>query len=340
MSQPPPFDQDEPRRRTRPTRGRERRSAPKTESGSRPRLDGDGGVLDKLPKWAVPAGIGVIVLLVLLLVVRSCSGGGGGGDAGACLTGLAEHLPADVEVVEGTDFVQARNAGWTTDASLEEIGVALAETGVIPDPVTEKYRINRLATPEQFEGRTGLAPDDVACSLGSGTRFALSGSFDPPAVNGSQAGADADLAASEDRLGVDLGGGDPKALLEPVQGGGLATDESMIEAIERLRAGGAYSVVVQRGDGENGRALAAGIGAGGNAEERTVVLAWVYADEDAANGGRPEIVSRVNGVLQGTVSITSSDLQVDGGVVTATIPSRSAPMLQDLESVPLVDAAD
>jgi len=296
-------------------------------------------VLAGLPRWVLPAGAGVVVLLVLLLVLRSCGGGSSSSDAGACLTDLAEHLPADSDLAYGTDFVQAAGAGWTLDGSLEEIGAAMADTGTIPDPVTAEYRMKPLATPDQFAARTGVDPGEVVCSLGTGTRFVLAGSFDPPAVNGSQAGSDGSLTANEDLLGMDVGRGDPKVLLEPADEP-LADDEAMMAAVELLRDNGAYSVIVQRGDGENGRALAAGVGAGGDSDDRSVVLAWVYGSDDDAKGGRPEIVSRVNSVLKGTVSITAADLELDGSAVTAVVPSRSAPALQELlrQAIPLVDA--
>lgn len=338
MSQTPPFDQDRPPRRARP-RGerkadgdggrtsRDRRRS--TRPGGGAEAGSGGGQTAAVPPWAIPVGIGVVGLLIILVVVRACSGGGGRSDAGPCLTDLADHLPASATAVSGTDFLQASKAGWDADGTLEEIGAALEETGVIPDPVTVEYRINRLATPEQFAARTGMAPDDVECSLSDGARSILSGSFDPPAVNGSQAGADGDVAATADLLAMDPGGGDPEAMLEPLEDA-LADDEPFVESLESLREAGAYSVIVQRGDGENGRALAAGVGAGGNDGERTVLLAWSFADEDDAKAGRPEMVNRVNSVLKGTLSITAADLVVDGNLVTATLPTQSAAPLQDL----------
>ena len=286
-------------------------------------------------------GIGFLMIVLFLVVLRACSGGASRSDAGSCLTDLADHLPATATAAYGTDFVQASKAGWTVDGSLEEIGAALEETGVIPDPVTVEYRINRLATPEQFEARTGMAPDDAECALSEGTRAVLSGSFDPPAVNGSQAGSDGDLAAAEDLLAMDSGRGDPEALLEPADES-LADDEAFVGVLDSLRDEGSYSVIVQRGDGEDGRALAAGVGAGGSGDERTVHLAWAFDNEDDAKAGRPEIVNRVNSVLQGTLSITAADLTVDGDLVTATVPTQSAADLQDLRlrNVRLVDAPE
>lgn len=296
-------------------------------------------MLAGLPPWAIPAAGGFVVLLLLLIVVKSCSGGSSRSDAGACLTELSSRMPAGATAVYGTDFVQASKAGWDLDGSLEEIGAARAETGVIPDPVTRQFRINPLATPEQFEARTGMAPGDVECSLSDGTRSVLSGSFDPPAVNGSQSGADGDLAANEELLAMDIGRGDPKVLLEEADDDGLAGADAFVEVLESLRDEGAYTVIVQRGDGEDGRPLAAGVGAGGSDDDRAVLIAWSFDSEDDAKTGRPEIVNRVNAVLKGTVSITAADLAVDGTLVTATIPTRAAPDLQDLtdRKVRLVD---
>lgn len=345
MPKPPPFDQDEPprsrstaRRRSSgatPDRATDRKGADgsggrtrERPTGGRP--TGDGEATTGLPKWAIPAGIGFVVVVLLLIVLKSCSGGGSRSDAGSCLTELSAHLPATATSAHGTDFVQASRAGWDLDGSLEDIGEAMEATGVIPDPVTAEYRISRLASPEQFEARTGMAPGDVECSLSDGTRSVLSGRFDPPAVNGSQAGSDGDLAAVDDLLTMDPGRGDPKALLEVADDDGLAGDDAFVEVLEALREQGAYSVIVQRGDGEDGRALAAGVGAGGTDDDRTVLLAWSFDSDDDAKAGRPEIVNRVNSVLEGTVSITASELVVDGSLVTATVPSRSAPDLRDL----------
>ena len=56
---------------------------------------------------------------------------------------------------------------------------------------------------------------------------------------------------------MDSGRGDPEALLEPADES-LADDEAFVSVLESLRDEGSYSVIVQRGDGEDGRALAAG----------------------------------------------------------------------------------
>lgn len=353
MSQTP-FDQDRPQRRTRPARDARPRSGDRpdrsrSDAPRRRRPDGDGESnggattegLAGLPRWAVPVGIGVVSLLMILVVVRACSGGGSRSDAGSCLTDLADHLPATATAVYGTDFVQASKAGWPTDGSLEEIGVALEETGVIPDPVTVEYRISRLATTEQFAARTGMAPGDVECALGEPGRAVLSGSFDPPAVNGSQAGSDGNLAATDDLLAMDTGQDDPEALLEEAEAP-LSDVEPVMDVVESLRDAGAYSVILQQGDGEDGRALAAGVGAGGDGDQRTVLLAWSFDDEDAAKAGRPNVVNRVNSVLKGTLSITAADLMVDGSMVTASLPTQSAAPLQDLQlsGARLVDAPD
>lgn len=311
---------------SRPNRNTRRAGAPPEDAGKAG--GGKKSMIESLPRWAIPA-IGIaIVALILFTLVRGC-GTTESSDSGTCLTDLAIHLPADSAVVFGTDLVQARKAGYAEEGSLEEVGASLDATGTIPDPVSTRYRFNQLTTLEQFEARTGIAPGDAECALFTGNRSVLSGSFDPVAVKGSQAGSNGDLAATEDLLAMGTGSADPKALLEPVKNGGLSSDEAMVAVMERLREDGAYSVIVQRGSGGS-RALAAGIGVAGSKDERTVPITWVFKNEDAASAGRSDVVERVNTVLRGTLSIDSTDLVVDGALVTAVIPTVEAPNLNDL----------
>lgn len=55
----------------------------------------------------VGAGVAAAVL-VAVVVVTTRDGGGGGGD---CLSSLADHLPADVVFVRGSDHQRAQEAG-------------------------------------------------------------------------------------------------------------------------------------------------------------------------------------------------------------------------------------
>lgn len=332
--------------RDRPTRSRSKRPAGQSrgnaKAGSRPGGQSSGGsgakgLIEGLPRWALPATGVVIVALILFALVRGC-GSSESSDAGTCLTDLAAHLPADTAVVYGTDLVQARKAGYDEGGPLEEVGASLDATGAIPDPVSARYRFSQLTTLEQFEARTGLSPGDADCTLSATNRSVLSGSFDPVAVKGSQAGANGDLAATEDLLAMGAGSADPKAMLEPASNGGLADNEAMITVLERLREDGAHSVIVQQGSGGS-RALAAGIGVGGNKDDLTVPITWIFKNDDAANASRTDVVEKVNTVLRGTLSIDATDLEVDGPMITAILPTVEAPSLSELvdRGVQLVD---
>lgn len=315
----------------RPPRSRGKASSRLGGSGGKSstgKTGGAKGLIEGLPRWALPA-VGIVaVALILLTLVRGC-GSDEPSTAGTCLTDLSAHLPADTSIVYGTDLVQARNAGYDESGSLEEVGASLDATGAIPDPVSTRYRFSQLTSLEEFEARTGMSPGDAECTLSSGNRSVLSGSFDPVVVAGSQAGANGDLAATDDLLAMGSGDADPKAMLEPAEDGGLASDDSMIAVLERLRDDGAYSVIVQQGSG-GAQAVAAGIGVGGSGDDLTVPVTWVFEDDSAAKAGRAIVVDKVNTVLRGTLSIDATDLEVDGQVVTAVIPTVEAPRLGEL----------
>lgn len=300
--------------------------------GSGARGSSNGGktrTLDGLPVWVLPAAGALLVLIVLMVILRSCSGDSDRSDAGSCLTDLLAHLPASTTAAAGTDLVQARKAGYDESGSLEEVGESLEVTGAIPDPVSSRYRFSQLTTVEQFEARTGFTPADAECALTSGNRSVLSGSFDPVVVEGSQAGSDGDLAATEDLLAMGTGSVDPKEILEPAEDDGFAGDDAVVTALERVRDDGAYSVIAQRGGGGN-RALAAAIGVGGSGDELVIPITWVYKNPDAAKAGRADVVDKVNTALRGTVSIDTTDLVLEDDLVTAVIPTREAPNLSAL----------
>lgn len=314
---------DPPRLRRRPTASAD----PKKTDGAQTPTDPGG-----LPRWALPAVGAAAVLILFLVVLRACTGSGGGNDAGSCMSDLFDHLPASVDTVAGIDYVGASHNGFKRDGSLEELGQAMEETGVIPDPVTAIWRIKQLTNVERFEAQTGIRPDDIICSVGTEDLAALSGRFNAARVKGSDAGASGRLAATDSLVTLSTGAPQAAGLLESAGEDSLAADDDMLSVLESLRDQGAYSLIVQRGDGtkDNRRAIVAGIGAAGGEDERTVAIAWVFPDEDSANESRPEVAEILSKVLQGTISVRSSDLTVDGTLVTASIASRNAPDLQTI----------
>lgn len=353
MSQPP-FDQDQPPPRRRPSadagQGRARRGpdGSRTSSGAKgtdprnrsgrsgqPARPGQKATKSEgLPKWALPAGGAVLVLILLVVVLRACSSNGSAKDSGACLSDLAQRLPATAVSIAGTDLVQARANGYDDSDSLDVLAESKAATGTIPDAVTTVFRVSGLATKERFEAETGVVASEIDCSLSDASVAALSGSFDPPRVNGSEAGSKGRLAAEESLLVMANTSKPAASLLKAPKDEGLAANEAVLEVIESLRDSGAYSIIVQRGDGKNGQALAAGVGVGGSDGERTVELAWRFGSEADAKEGRPDIIERANSSLRGSVSIRNSELVIDGMLVTTVVPAPTAPDLQDLFSDP------
>lgn len=288
---------------------------------------GFGAGLAGLPRWSLGVAAAVVVLLLALVVTRC--GGGGSSDAGSCLTDLSAALPEESRFAYGSDLVQARNEGYVDDGELEELGTSQVETGAIPDPLTQQFRFGQLVSAEAFTAKTGVEPGQVRCSLSDVERSVMSGSFDVAEVSGSSVADEGRLAAAEDRLGLTSGDADPEKLLTDRDGGGLGSNEDYVRVLESLREGDAYSVVVQVGNPRaEKRARAAGVGVGsGEGDGRTLVLAWAYADDEAAKAGRTDVVDAVNRVLAGTSQIGSEDLTVDGSLVTATVDVRKAPQL-------------
>jgi hypothetical protein len=257
---------------------------------------------------------------------------GGSADAGPCLTELSAVLPSSTTRAFGTDLVQARSAGYADDATLEELGDSQAETGAIPDALSQRFRYGQLVTPEEFTARTGVEPDQLECSLSDGVRAAMSGTFDVAEVSGSAVADDGDLAASADRLGYATGDADARRLLDPRPGGGLGSNEDFARVLTSLRDDGAYSVLVEVGDpdGDDDAPRAAGLGVAAAGDDRALVVAYAFADDDAAQAGRSDVVAQVNAAVEGTSSITADDLEVAGSLVRATIPTRRAPDLMGL----------
>ncbi len=341
----PPDAADRPRRDP----DRPRRAA-ETPPGSRPGPPGEGwddgrghrsagdrpvartGRGGSLPRWALPAGIGLLVVIVLVAFL-ALRGGGGAKDGGRCLDELLTRLPnaEDADVVTGTDFVQARAAGFDDTGSLEELGASLAETGTLPDRLTARNRIDRLLSVADFTARTGVAPGDIRCALAAADRSVMVGSFDVAEVKGSDVGASGDEAATEDRLAFVEGGvADPEDLLEPAKADGLAGDEGVAAVLRSLREDGAYSVALERSGTKKADVQVAGLGVGGSGDDRTVVVAWAFRTAAEAKAGKATVVERVNALAEGATTLSAADLEVEGNLVTAVVEARRAPDLDDL----------
>lgn len=289
----------------------------------------------------IPAGIGVIA--VLLVGAFVLTRGGGSKDAGPCVTDLLAHLPSETRAhVVGSDLVAARSAGFSDAGSLEELGDTQMETGAIPDPLSQQLRFSRLMSAEDFKGRTGVELGSIRCSLASIDRAVFQGTFDVAEVDGSELGADHRLAATPDHLAYREQGPDPEPLLEPRSDGGLGSVDDVRRVVDRLRGEDAYGLVVEPGNREaQRRARAAGVGvAPGDGEGRSLVVAWAFPSDDAARAGRSAVAEQVNELFEGTVSIDAGDLELDGSMVWAKVPTREAPDLLAVigRDLPLIEA--
>lgn len=301
-------------------------------TGDRParRRDGDDQRPSRtgLPRWLVPAIAAAVAAIVVLAIL--VSRGGGPSDAGSCLPDLLEHVPADADQVSGTDLVQARAAGYDGSASLDGLGEVIDETGVLPDPLNRQFRFPQLSSVEALTSRTGVVLDDLDCALTIGEgRAVMAGEFSVERVRGSELGTDGILAASTERLALATGGGDPGELLEPLGDESLQEVEPVARALDVLREEGAYSFVIEVG-GDDDEAGAGGIGVGHEDGERTMIVAYAFADDDEAADNVGNVVERVNDAARGTASISNDDLEVAGSVVRGTIPTRVALSLERL----------
>jgi len=283
------------------------------------------------------------VLLVALIVGFVLTRGGGGkNESGACLTELAGHLPQGRSpIISGTDVGQARSAGYDDGGSLEDLGTSQRETGALPDQLTAQVRARRLISSEDFTAQTGVKPENIHCSLSEGSLGVLSGSFNVAEVRGSALGAKDLVVASQDVLAVGpTSGGKLSDLLKTQSKGSVAANDDVAAVISSLRDQDAYSIVVQRAE-KQGPVRAAGIGVTGKPDALKAVLAWRFA-KGKAEAGRREVVERANDALEGSASISSTDLKVNGDLVTSVIDVRKAPDLSGLISSggpPLIRAA-
>lgn len=277
--------------------------------------------------------------MIGVLIARK---GGGKGDSGACLTELAGHLPQGrASMIHGTDLVQARSAGYDDGHTLEDLGSSQKDTGAIPDQLTTQVRVPRLLSADDFTAQTGVEPKNIECSLSEGSLGVLSGSFDVAEVRGSALGSKDLLAASADVLAIGSTSGVKLSdLLKTGSKDSVATNDDVAAVIASLRDQGAYSIVVQRA-GKDGPVRAAGVGVTGKGDNLQAVLAWRFA-KGKAEAGRREVVERANDALEGSASISSTDLKVDGDLVTGVIDVRKAPDLANLISTggpPLIRTA-
>lgn len=124
---------------------------------------------------------GGAALVAVIGIAALAFGDGGRG----CMTGLVDHLPADAEVVQGSDLGRAREAGYDDGGGLEQLADSTLATGVIPDPLTNQ-NLTMYTPPSE---NTGYEPGDVDCWLGPlEPSFVARGSFDADRVAQSESG--------------------------------------------------------------------------------------------------------------------------------------------------------
>jgi hypothetical protein len=242
-------------------------------------------------RTVVVAGLAVAVVLagtaVAVSVGRDDDSGGG------CLSSLADHLPAEADLVLGSDQDRARDAGIEVEGSLEDLSATARDTGFQFDPFTQ----TRIVVVET-EIDAGFDPEDVRCWAGSpgGGRFVARGRFDPDRLAGANAG---DGAAVEGDLLAVLLDGDPTTLLGDAQV--PAARAELIRSLDRRGAVTFGGASMSGGPGIAGgdypaedEAAWVGFGlADGGGDDWDLVLVWSFSTTDQAAAAREAVVEAV-----------------------------------------------
>lgn len=228
-------------------------------------------------KRFVMVGVGVAVVVAAVVVTR-----GGGGDGG-CLSGLADHVPEDLDLVAGSDLGRARDAGLDF-GSTEEAVDATRATDVLLDSMSQQ----RLQSLGEASTSTGYEIDDVDCWVGypAGGAFVAEGSFDRDAVTSSELGRE-NAAVGNDLLTYDPDG-DP---------GRMAAEEGahpLVALVASFDERDAISFVGQA-VGPEDEPVAIGLGlADGAGDAWDLLVVWRFADDDAAENGVGRALDAVN----------------------------------------------
>ena len=164
----------------------------------------------------------VAVVAIAALSFRKDDGGGSG-----CVTRLVDHLPADVENVEGSDLGRARAAGYDDDGDVFQLADSVLATGVAPDPLSDESRLRF----EEPSTHAGYDPADVECWLGLlDLTFVASGSFEAGQIDRSDRGEPGSMALEPGFLAYSRDGTPDEMLATRDQPASL---RGLVEALDR-----------------------------------------------------------------------------------------------------------
>jgi hypothetical protein len=263
------------------------------------------------PRRLLVAGAAAAAVFAALVVATRGDGGGAG-----CMSGLADHLPSDLEVVDGGDLDRAEDAGIDV-GSINRIVDAYREVGFQPDPLTNV--ILNLRGERDPEATAGYAADDVDCWVGHQTgAFVAEGDFDADRV--ARAEESDDLAVDGDLLAYDRAG-DPEAWFE------RSDDDTPARAAVRKfdDLGALMFSGFRTGDDDDLRWVGLGLGRTGDGWELLGV--WAFADVDLAESSVGSIVDAIEegevpSMIEGDVA---DRIERDGALLTLRAPMRVEP---------------
>lgn len=265
------------------------------------------------PRRLLIAGaVAAVVFVALVVATRGDDAGGGG-----CLTGLADHLPGDAEVVSGSDSDRIEDAGYdigTRDGLVD----AAVEASYQPDPLTG--RVTQQLLSDDPEAVTGYTAGDVRCWVGDQVgSFVAEGDFDADRVADAEA-AD-DLALDGDRLAYDSNG-DPDAWLTTTGG----ADTPAGAAVGKLDDLGAVTFSGFPAGDDAEELLWVGLGLGRD-DDWELVGVWAFRDDDTAEASVATVVEAIEaGEVPSMIEGDVADLvERDGSLLTLRAPMRVEP---------------
>lgn len=278
-----------------------------TEEADETSIESHGGGPRRL---LIAGGAAAVVFAALVVATRGDDGSGGG-----CVSGLAGRLPTDVEVVSGSDYGRAEDAGLDID-SLDGLVDASVEASFLPDPLTGQV-VLQLADDDP-EATTGYGPEDIDCWIGDQTgAFVAEGDFDADRVE--DAGVADDLALDGDLLAYNRDGG-PEAWFDE------SDDTPISAAVGKLDDLGTvtFSGFPINGEGDEHRWVGLGLA---HDDDWELVAVWAFADADAAESSTGTIVDAVEqgevpSMIEGDVA---DQIERDGALLTLRAPMRVEP---------------
>jgi hypothetical protein len=234
------------------------------------------------------------------------------------VSSLVDHLPADAQIVNGSDHQRAQAAGIDLGAPIEDLSDQLLDTGFQPDPLYFQTVFQFAQDPEAV----GYEPADVDCWLGDFRQaFTARGDFDADAVTGAEANEgrdDGELVVADGLLAVDPDGEADKSIE-----GAPPESTALVNLLEGLDRRGALTFLgLQAGDDADDPWVGIGL-ADGDGGDFDLVLVWAYGDaDDIGDSDRADIVAAVgDGSVDEMIDGEPDDLvQEDGATFWMRAP--------------------